>query len=206
MTALALRPASLAALASARGLSETLADVQSVRLVSPEAETKASGLLRLIETASRDLERERKAEKEPHLRAGQDVDAAFRAVSGPLERVAASLRAELARCERARDDARRKALAEASAAARAGDAEKANEAILLANDPVFQPVALEGVAASYSWEIESIDPEKLSREFLMPDVKAIEAYAKAAAARGSDPVLEGVTFTRKVSHVVRRLP
>lgn len=205
MTALALRPASLAVLASARGLSETLAEVQSVRLVSPEAETKASGLLRLIETASRDLERERKAEKEPHLRAGQDVDAAFRAVSGPLERVAAALRSELARCERARDDARRKALADASAHARAGEAEKANEAILLANDPVFAPVALEGVVASYSWEIENIDPAKLSREFLMPDVKAIEAYAKAAAARGSDPVLEGVSFVRKVSHVVRRL-
>lgn len=201
--ALALRPASVAVLERAASISAAISDVVDVTFpASPEAEVQASALLREIETMRRQAETERKIEKAPHLDAGRAVDAAFARVLEPLERVAGIIRQRLSEAATRREEAKRLAVQAASVAALAGDAATANAAIALANDPVFAPVAAEGVAEKIDWEIESVDVSTCPREYLVADVAKLRAYARARPA-GVDPQIPGVTFRRVVSHVVR---
>lgn len=202
--ALALRPASTAVLERAAAISAAISDVVDVTFpASPEAEVQASALLRELETMRRQAETERKIEKAPHLDAGRAVDAAFARVLEPLERVAGIIRQRLSEAATRREEAKRLAVQAASVAALAGDAATANAAIALANDPVFAPVAAEGVAEKVTWEIvDRVDVETCPREYLQPDVPKILAYARALPA-GVEPKIPGVTFRRVVSHVVR---
>ncbi len=203
-SALALRPASVAVLDHARAVGAALRDVQDLRFEGPDAEIQAGEILRVIETASRDLERERKAEKAPHLEAGREIDRRFAEVGDPLSRVAGVIRSRLAEAARAREEARRLAVETASRAALAGDLETANEAIVLGADPVFAPVVAEGIAESYSWEAVAFDVATMPREYLVPDVAKIRATLRATPA-GVVPAIPGVTIERKITHVVRSI-
>lgn len=203
-TALALRPASRVALERVRAASVAISEVIDVSFPETEAAERAAGaLLREVETLRRAAEAERKAEKAPHLAAGRAVDAAFADVLDPLERVSGILRRRLSEVATRREDARRFAVQAVSALALSGDAAGANEALALANDPVFAPVvAAEGVAEKIDWEIESVDVSTCPREYLVADVAKLRAYARALPA-GLEPKILGVKFRRVVSHVVR---
>lgn len=204
MTALALRPASLAVLEHARAVCAALVDVVDLRFDGPGSEVQAGEILRVIETASRDLEAARKLEKAPHLEAGREVDRRFSEAGDPLSRVAGVIRSRLAEAARAREEARRLAVETASRAALAGDLATANEAILIAGDPVFAPVVAEGISEVYAWEPSGFDVEAMPRAYLAPDVAKIRAAIKALPA-GVEPQIPGVRFERRVSHVVRSI-
>lgn len=203
--ALALRPASMVALERVRAASVAISEVIDVSFPETEAAERAAGaLLREVETLRRAAEAERKAEKAPHLAAGRAVDAAFADVLDPLERVSGILRRRLSEVATRREDARRFAVQAVSALALSGDAAGANEALALANDPVFAPVVASGsgVSEKISWEIESCDVEAMPREYLAPDMAKIRLVASSAPA-GVDPKIPGVVFRRVVTHVVR---
>jgi hypothetical protein len=201
-SALALRPASVAVLDHAREVAAALVDVVDLRFDGAQAEIQAGEILRVIETASRDLERERKAEKAPHLEAGREIDRRFAEAGDPLARVAGVIRARLAEAARAREEARRLAVATASRAALAGDLATANEAIVLAADPVFAPVVAEGLSEVYAWEAVAFDVATMPPEYLVPDMTKIRAVLRATPA-GVVPKISGVTIERKITHVVR---
>ena len=193
------------AIQRARLTASEIGAIQDVRLDGPDAERLAGDLLRALETVSRDLDAARKAEKAPHLAAGREVDQRYSAASEPIDRVAAILRRRLSEAATLREQARRLAVETAAAAARAGDAAGANEAIVLANDPVFAPVVAEGLAERVTWEIESVDVRALPPEYLLANASALLAHARALPA-GVDPQIPGAVFRRVVTHVVRRLP
>ena len=79
-------------------------------------EGQAGEVSRMIEEArnlARDAEKLRKAEKQPHLDAGKAVDAAWKEVTTPLEQIATAAKALLSPWLIAKEEAARKAEAEA---------------------------------------------------------------------------------------------
>lgn len=88
-------------------------------VTSDEQEAALDGLLDDVRTAKRDSEETRKAEKEPHLRAGQAVDAAWKPVLARLDAAADEIKKLLTPYrvakQKAKDEAARKAREEAEA-------------------------------------------------------------------------------------------
>lgn len=75
---------------------------------------------------------------------------------------------------------------EAQEAAKAGDTTKAEELIEQADE--LEVPKLEGLAIGEAWTGEVTDAEKIPREYLTPDVKALKALTKA---KKTDPKIPG---------------
>lgn len=124
----AFNPEVVAAFAEqAAGVSDAAAAWAGAQITS---DTKAGELKDFLDQCRalwKEVEDRRKAEKEPHLSAGREVDQAFKGITAILERAASiakkPLQAYLLEKQR-EEDARRRA-AEAEAAERAAEAERA---------------------------------------------------------------------------------
>ena len=204
-TALALTPSSLAILERVRATAEQIGAIVAVEpFDSPERERTAAQLLRAIATIRTEAETARETEKAPHLRAGRDVDDAFREPRANLDRVANLIKARLAEAATARERERTAAMARVSEAVAAGDHVGANDALATAADPVFAPVQGPGISERFTWEPVSFELGAMPREFLTVDMGKVRAEIAEANRLGRPPAIPGVTFERKATIVARR--
>lgn len=188
-------------LARARGTAAAVAQILDVLpLETREDEAKAQELLRALARCEKELEAERKRIVEPIKREASKVDAAFRGPRTEIERVAGLLRRRVAECEtkreRARLEAERKALAPQTPAA------EANALALVASTPSDPS---EGISYRYRWMYTVESMEALPPEYIVRSVNGamVEALIKMFEAKGAEPSLPGLKFTREASVVVR---
>lgn len=99
---------------------------EGVEVKTDEQEAKLDDLLGEIKQAAKDAEAKRKAEKEPHLEAGRQVDANWKPIKDRLDAAAAEIKRLLTPYrvakQAAKDEAARKAREEAEAKERAAQA------------------------------------------------------------------------------------
>ena len=171
---------------------------------TPEREATAAQLLRAIATLRGEAETERERAKAPHLRAGREVDDAFKGPRGELDRVAGLIKGRLAEAATARERERAAALVAVHDAVRAGDHVEANAALALASDPVFAPVAGPGISERFSWEATAFEIGAMPREYLTVDMGKVRAEIAEANRLGRPPAVPGITFERKATIVARR--
>ena len=202
--ALATIPASAQALlASLRTHATQIGAIVDVcPLDTPEADAKARQLLQLIQTLDAQAEAERVALKAPHLKRGQEIDAAFKGPRKDLERVGGILRRRLAEAAVQREAARTAALAAAAEATRAGNVQAANEAIQVA---AAAPPTVAGVSDRLTWEATGFDLAKMPAAFLTVDMVRIREHIREADRTGRQPEIPGVTFERTAAFRVSKL-
>lgn len=172
-------------------------------LETPEADSRARELLRVIETEIGAAEDERKRIKAPHLKRGQEIDAAFKGPCAALGRVGDLLRRRLSEAAVKRERERTEALRLAAEAARAGDHVEANAQIQIAN-PAPAPVAA-GVSDRFTYEARSFDVRAMPVEYLTVDMPRVKAEIAAANREGREPKIPGVVFERVAAFRVSKL-
>lgn len=195
-TALAARAD--AAIAKLSATAEQVGAIVEVHPLHTDAdEATATELLGAIATVIGEAEDARKALKAPHLRAGREVDARFKAPRTALERVRDRLKQRLGERAEARLLAERAALDEAKAAAAAGDLDRTNEALAaVPATPVKTP------PTRWTWEVESVDLRAVPLEYLALDLEKVRELIREAGPDG--PALRGVEFKRKAVVIARR--
>jgi hypothetical protein len=180
-------------------LTKTAAKLAAIVDVLPldtdTAESEARALLSTLETLDREADKVRTEEKEPHLRAGQAVDAKFKGPRAELQRVAKRLRDRIGERAVARERAAAAARQEAVEAAQRKDSEAVNTALARVME-VSAPVTQNGVAESFTWDVESITLGEVPAEFLMVDLTKVKAYVKDCDKAGIEPKIAGVRFKR----------
>lgn len=200
--ALAVRSASF--LERARSVADTVARALPVLdLLTPEHEQRAGQYLRAIATLRKAGDALRKEEKRPHLDAGRAVDARYNEPDAVLADAESQLRRKISEAKARREAERLAEIALAAEAARAGDAEAANAAIVRAAQAA--PEAIAGVGERWTYEPVSIDLAKVPREFLAIDMSRVRAEISAAIREDREPSIPGIAFARKVDLRVRGL-
>lgn len=202
MTTLVLRPETSVQIKQALDLASKVASIIEVHpLRTPEDEAQAGQLARVVATTIAELDGARKTEKAPHLAAGRAVDDAFAAPLAGLKRVDGMLRDALAAAAQRRETAKLEAVASARAAALAGDAVKANEALASVPADAGSP----GVSERWGWEAVSVDVRTVPVDFLMLDLTKVRAYVKDCVSAGRTPEIPGIVFERKAGIVLAKV-
>lgn len=194
-------------LAQVQALVPSLAGAAPVLLPldTPEREAKAAELLRVLETVDREADEERKARKEPHLRAGQAVDQAYKAARAPLQDLIATIRRRLSEAAQARERRRVEALQAVQVAVQASNPEAANSAALAAREAEAAAPTTPGVAERWTWELATCVIKAVPEEFLALDMVKVREAIRAADRAGAEPRIPGLTFTRVAQHTVRSM-
>ena len=199
MTALALtRPERLASL---KPFAATLATLRDVEITSPATETQVREVLARVDRVMKEIEKQRKAEKDPILKAGKELDREYAEALSPIEIASGILRARLGAWLRHLEEKRQEALRLASEASQALDHETANAAIV--EVAAAAPAVVAGQYDRHTWSIESIDETILAREYMSPDPVKIRAAIKEADSHGIAPAIVGVVFRREIKTTVR---
>lgn len=196
-----ISPAGRSQIETARAIAACIGGLVGVAITTPEGEAKIAAAYRAAAKAVDVLDAARAAEKAPHLAAGRAVDAEFAAALGPLKTSTAALQRALGAYASERAAEQRRLQAEAVEAARAGDAERANDLVLATQDPVFAPVAAvaDAIVEVPVWSPVVVSPADVPREYLVVDVDALVRVAKAAEKSGAPPPeIPGVRFDRSV--------
>lgn len=204
MTKLALRPDSQEVLARCAATSEAIASIVDVLpLKTQEDRAFAGKLVRETARLLSEADTARKAEKAPHLKAGRDVDSAFKRATEALAKLDRALRA---RIQQALEDDRARELAATTAARVAvltGDVQAASTA--LAQIPEEAP-ALDGISARWAWSYEVQDLTKVPDQFtvrVMNDA-AVQGEIERAKAEGRVPHVPGLVFRQTAAVSVRK--
>lgn len=201
VTSLALRPDTIKILEHAiREAGKVSRIVEVHPLQTPEDEHRAGALLREIAKIEGELDGARKVEKAPFLKAGRDVDAAFKPALAELARVSGMLRERLQEAITAREHARLAGLRAASLAAQSGDVVGANTA--LAHIPI--DVETKGIAERWDWTPEAVRLKEVPEEFLALDMARVKAYTRDCVARDVEPSIPGIVFKKIASIAVRK--
>lgn len=204
--ALALPDESAALVARMRDTAAAVAQIVEVHpLETPEHERQAGELLRVIKTIMAEGEAERKRLKEPHLKAGQAVDEAFRGPRKALERVETLIKRRLAEAAERRERARLEAVQAARAAVAEGNAEAANEALASIDIAGLDASPPAGISERWTYEPVQIDLRAVPVEFLTLDLPKVRAVVAEAVRLGKAPEIPGIVFERRASIVARRL-
>lgn len=202
MSALALL-ASQEILGRLHATAQALVGLEVMPLETEADRAQASALVQATSALLAEADSVRAAEKKPHLDAGREVDAAFKAATAPLATLDRTLRARLAEAAQKARKAEIAALEAARVAVLTQDARAATEA--LATIPEELP-KLDGIGERWSWSYTVQDlaavPESFTHRVLNED--AIQAEIKAAEAQGRRPVVPGLAFEPKVSVIVRK--
>lgn len=194
--ALALRPDTVALLARVRASASEVSRILDVQeITTPEDETKARALLAVICTLDREADAARKAEKDPHLRAGQAVDQEFKGPRAELARVEALLRRRIAEAAERRDREAQAARAALTAAVVASDHVAANAAALAVSE-VEKVAPGGGVAETWTYEAIGVTLADVPREYLMVDMVKVKAEIASALRDGREPAIPGIVFKR----------
>ncbi len=167
-------------------IEEALAELDGTDITTEEGYQFLGGALKVIAGRFTALDEKRKSWVEPLKRVAADIDAEFRPVLKALKEAEERIKDRLG--GRAVDVAEKKSglLREAAALSAKGD-EKGAKLKLAAAHATAVPV-VEGVGVSAYWTGEVLDPALLPREYLMPDLKKLEAVTEATA---GDPKIAG---------------
>lgn len=204
MSAIVLSEDARALVARMSSTAEAIGSIVEVHpLDSAEDETKAAELLRAIKTLIGQGEATRKALKAPHLKAGRDVDEAFRKPKRALERVEGLIKRRLAEQAERREAERTRALEAAREAVKAQDHETAN-AELEKVDIAGLDRTPEGISTRWTYEVESVTLSEVPAEYLILDMGKVRAEITAANREGREPKIPGVTFKKAASIAARR--
>lgn len=204
MTALALRPDTSEVLSRVSATSAAVASLVDVLPLETHADREtAAALARETSRLLAEADAARKVEKDPHLKAGQAVDRAFKLATEPLARLDAALRRrirEALEADRARE-------LEATQAARVavltGDARAAS--VALAQIPEEAP-KLEGVSARWAWSYSVSDLTQVPDQYTVRVVNdaAVQSEIAAATAQGRVPHVPGLVFRQEAQIAVKK--
>ena len=115
-----------------------------------------------------------------------EINATFKAATEPLKDGEAMLREKLGAYVVACTQKRATLLRQASTAIQAGNSSEAE--VLIAEAEKFMPTKVEGVSVKAKWTGDVIDPEAIPREYLVPNIKALEQVTQQ---KGYDPEIPG---------------
>lgn len=162
----------------ARREAEDLADLGPLLTISTQEQYESAGVaLRQVKTRIAELEEKRKEITRPLDAAKKSVMDLFRVPVERFKAVEASLKSAMAehleRVERERQEAL-EALAEAAP-------DEARALVVSASSKTTPEAS--GIQTRVTWDFEITDPDKIPREFLIPDEKKIRAHVKAHEGR-----------------------
>lgn len=181
-----------------------LKEAEALSILSAEDLDAASGMFNATKGDRDGYERERVAEKEPHLEAGRQVDAKWKPILTTLDsaasivaskirtfRAEAQLRAEEEqRRLRAEQEKERLRLAKQAEKAEARGLPETADALIREAETMqpaivqsAMPKRVEGLGFAENWTFEIEDESKLPREYLVPDRVAIGKTVKALKGR-----------------------
>ena len=176
--------------------------VEVLPLKSPEHIAQATDFLRHVKTLEKTLEDERKALVAPLKTEAAEIDARYREPRRALERIEGMLKTRLAEVHAAAERARTAALAAASEAAQAGDAEAARVAVVQASAP---PPETPGVSVRYKWIPATTDITRIPREYMTVDVGKLQLLAKGNTGPTPPPPVPGIEWIREAIVAARGL-
>jgi len=129
------------------------------------------------------------------------VEGDFRPLVSSLETCEAALKGAMGAYRVACERAEREARELAAKAAESGDAENLVEALTRATEAAAKPDAR--ATTTFRWAVKLCNPAAMSREFLVPDLPALEKLARAHKG-DAPPIVPGVTFERIVQIGARK--
>lgn len=166
-------------------------------LDTPEQEATAAKLLVAIKGLLKGIESERKALVAPYDGVVREVNSLYREPRQELERVEGLLKRRLGEAQAAREEARRRALAETTAAVQAGDTEAAEAALAVAREQ--DAPGHEGISYRDDWEIVCTDRARVPWQYMVPDLGLV----REALAQNPDLQIPGLEI-RRTKRVVAR--
>lgn len=129
----------------------------------------------------------------------KSIRALFKPPIDACDKIEAELKAKVAAHIASQAERNQAAMEIASEAVEAGDTELAEQALAT----VTEIGNVDGISHRTSWAFEIEDESKLPREWLVPDLKAIGAHARAAKGDEAPAPIPGVKFSPKVTVVAR---
>ena len=166
-----------------------------------EADFAAAQLKDFLRAAD-EVEAKRKRATDPINASLKEIRSWFKPAEDALTACASALRGALQvwNVEQARKQREQYQLAQA--AAKAGDMQAVTEALVASS--AAAPVKQEGIATWEVWVAYVRHPTEVPREWCEPDIKRIEAHARAAKGEAPPAPIAGVVFTREVRSRVSR--
>lgn len=147
------------------------------------------------QAALKELEAERKELTQPLLDDQRRLKAEFDRTAAPVAAFKELARSKMSGYDLKLAQAERALVAEARAAAEAGDSEKA--LAIAVSAPEVEKTA--GTATVFSWDFEVEDLAEVPRSFLVLDPKAVKAYIKTTRGSNVEPKVPGLKFTLAAS-------
>lgn len=175
--------------------------IRTVTVETAEDYAAADELLSEIVRRKDALVAMRKTATGPLYETIKTVEGWFRPVVQLLEGSEKHLKGELGRFRLRAAEEERKAREAAAAAAKAGEAEALLASLTTAAQAAAAPAG-RATVGTY-WAVESVDAAALPREYLVPDMPALTAMAKAHKG-DTPPVVPGVKFVRAAKVGARR--
>jgi hypothetical protein len=167
---------------------------EAIVVTDADAYTLADELLSDVARRKADVLAMRKSATGPMYVAVKTVEAWFRPLVTALEASERALKTGMGAYRLACAEREREARELAAKAAETRDAGALVEALTVATEAGAKP---QGKAtARYVWAVESCNLPAMSREFLVPDMPALETLARTH--KGDEPpIVPGVTFVRR---------
>jgi len=183
-----------------RALAE-LEDVQGISLASEDDAQAAAEVLLSIAGVKKMAAEQSKAWLADLKAEEKRIRHPFKEIEDLCDAARALVDKALGRFQLQRAEAQRKALREATEAAKADDSKALTTALQTVSDAA--PAAFKGVTVNAFWVATVIAPDMLPREWLAPDLKKIGAHA-AAFDPGQGPTpIPGVKFVLESSTIAR---
>ena len=177
-----------------------LGRVRAFEIVGPDGLATADRALNAIAKQRDEWDAERKSFVGPLKDVAKRIDQAFKTILDPLDLAERELKAKIGAHALAERKDRERLLAEAAKAAREGD-DAAAEALVVAAVPPPPPDDAKA-SARIEWTGQVVDAAAIPRQYLVPDVAALEALTRAA---GRDPQIPGwQAYERAVVRTSRR--
>jgi hypothetical protein len=183
---------------------QMLTMLRAFEITTKETFSECAAILKDVTGRIKFLDEERKIAVEPLNQEVKRINGWFKPALDRLKEIQTTIKTQMGAYElRQRQEQERLMAAAAEEARRVlvtqPDGMQSTQALVqqAANAAAPQVAGVSGRAV-WSWEIE--DADKLDRRFLMPDVKAIEAWVKE---HGDKDVPAGVKVVRDVRYTVR---
>jgi hypothetical protein len=162
----------------------------------------AADFLGDLQDELKSIEEMKQSALKPLRASEQTIRGWFKPLEAALGETIALVKSKLGKYELDARDAQRAAFAEASKHHAAGEHIEARAKIEESNELATKRKA-KGASAREVWEAQIADAGAIPREWCVPDVKRIEAMARATPAASEPTPIPGVTFARKVVVVGR---
>ena len=195
--AIAVKPESMTQLAAlADTAKKAITGARSFKVADLAGREKALAMIRALKDRAALVEALKNELVKPQKKL---LDGLTKKFTGPIKdyQIAEdALKGAILAFDRAEEARKAAAALEAANAAKAGDAEAAHEALMIAAAP---PERAEGAYETKRWAAKVIDPAAVPRQFLVVDERALVAHAKAT----NGAAVPGVVFEQVSSLTVR---